>query len=72
MVFSKVDAFCKSAGKNMGRNTMVDYNSELEWKDGTISWLLLKKVKVINMIDVSLYARDNIVKIIPCVYTVDR
>ena len=46
-------------GGRIRKRTTTGWNLEIEWKDGTTSWLPLKEVKVTNTTEVAQYARDN-------------
>ncbi len=41
------------------RKTATGWDLEVEWKDGTTSWLLLKALKETNPVHVAEYARAN-------------
>jgi hypothetical protein len=55
----KVDAYCVlSNGSWIPKKATTGWDLEVEWKDGTTSWLPLKELKETNAVEVS-YARDK-------------
>ena len=48
-----------SDGRRTMKNTTTGWDFEVEWKDGSTSWLPLKEMKETNPVDVAQYARDN-------------
>ena len=51
----KVDQF----RTHYGKKTTTGWNLEVEWKDGTTSWLPLKEIKEKNPVEVANYAISN-------------
>ena len=51
----KVDQF----RTHYGKKTTTGWNLEVEWKDGTTSWLPLKEIKETNPVEVANYAISN-------------
>jgi len=46
-------------GKRIKRKTTAGWDLEIEWKDGSTSWLPLKEVKVTSTVEVAEYAINN-------------
>jgi hypothetical protein len=46
-------------GNRIPKKSVVGWDLEVEWKDGTTSWLPLKESKETNVVEVAEYARDN-------------
>ena len=55
----KVDQFRTQYGKKTRKKTTTGWNLEVEWKDGTTSWLPLKEIKETNPVEVANYAISN-------------
>jgi len=55
----KADQFFTKGKKKHMRKTTTGWDLEVEWKDGTTSWLLLKALKETNPVHVAEYARAN-------------
>ena len=46
-------------GKRMMKKSTAGWDFEIEWKDGSTSWLPLKELKATNAVEVAQYAKDN-------------
>jgi Reverse transcriptase (RNA-dependent DNA polymerase) len=56
----KADQFrITTDGKRVHKKSVVGWDMEIEWRDGTTSWLPLKEVKETNAVEVARYAKDN-------------
>jgi Reverse transcriptase (RNA-dependent DNA polymerase) len=49
----------KRSGKSEKKKTTAGWDLEVEWRDGTTSWLPLKELKETNIVEVARYAVDN-------------
>jgi hypothetical protein len=49
----------KQSGKSEKKKTTAGWDLEVEWKDGSTSWLPLKDLKETNAVEVALYADEN-------------
>jgi hypothetical protein len=61
MAVDKSDQFRvdKRTGRSEKKKTTAGWVLEIEWKDGSTSWLPLKELKETNPVEVSMYAVDN-------------
>jgi hypothetical protein len=48
-----------SNGTRVLKKSTTGWDFEVEWKDGTTSWLPLKELKEIDPVEVAKYAKDN-------------
>lgn len=56
----KADQFrINKDGKRIKKKTTSGWDLEVEWKDGTTSWLPLRELKETNAVEVAQYAIDN-------------
>ena len=55
----KADAFCKSSKQKVQKKTTTGWDLEVEFKDGSTSWITLKEIKETNPVEVAEYAQDN-------------
>jgi Reverse transcriptase (RNA-dependent DNA polymerase) len=46
-------------GRRIQKKTVTGWDIEVEWKDGSTSWLPLKEVKETNAVEVAEYAKNN-------------
>jgi hypothetical protein len=46
-------------GKRIPKKSVVGWDMEVEWKDGTTAWIPMKELKETNSVEVAEYARDN-------------
>jgi hypothetical protein len=46
-------------GRRTKKKTTAGWDLEIEWKDGSTSWVPLKDIKETNMVEVAQYALDN-------------
>ena len=46
-------------GKRVLKKSTTGWDFEIEWKDGSTSWVTLKELKETNMVDVAQYAHNN-------------
>lgn len=46
-------------GRRMMKKTTAGWELEVEWKDGSTSWLTLKELKETNAVEVAQYAKEN-------------
>jgi len=53
------DQYYKKNGRRYKKKTTTGWEMEVEWKDGTSSWLPLKTLKETNPVQVADYARGN-------------
>ena len=52
--------FIRSCGRKLhANNTTIGWKLEVEWKDGTLRWILLKDLKTSNPVKLSEYAVSN-------------
>ena len=56
---SKADGYRIVNGNKVKKRTTTRWDIEVEWRDGTASWLPLKEVKETNSVDLAQYAKDN-------------
>jgi hypothetical protein len=49
----------KRTGKQIMKQTTDGWELEVEWRESSTSWLPLKELKEINIVDVAQYAVDN-------------
>ena len=56
---AKEDGFRKSKRNKIRKKTSTGWDFEVEWKDGTTSWLPLKTIKETNAVDIAEYAKQN-------------
>jgi len=54
-----VDQYYKKNGHQYKKKTTTGWEMEVEWKDGTSSWLPLKTLKETNPVQVTNYAHGN-------------
>jgi hypothetical protein len=61
LAVKKADQFWvdNRTGKQVMKQTTVGWELDVEWKDGSTSWLPLKEIKETNIVDVAQYAVDN-------------
>ena len=56
----KADQYCISKDRRKTKKkTTTGWDLEIEWKDGSTSWLPLKEVKETNSVEVAEYAIAN-------------
>lgn len=55
----KADQYRTKNGKQAKKQTTAGWDLEVEWADGTSSWLPLKQLKETNSVETAQYARDN-------------
>ena len=55
----KADQYRMANGKSRKKQTTAGWDLEVEWADGSTSWLPLKELKETNSVEVAQYARDN-------------
>ena len=55
----KSDQYRSANGKLTKKQTTAGWDLEVEWADGTTSWLPLKELKETNPVETALYAFDN-------------
>jgi len=55
----KADQHTNYQGRKTKKKTTAGWDLEVEWKDGSTSWLTLKELKNSNMVEVAQYAIDN-------------
>ena len=55
----KADQFTHYQGKKSKKKTTAGWDLEVEWKDGSTSWLSLRELKNSNSVEVAQYAIDN-------------
>ena len=55
----KVDGYRMKNGKSIRKRTTTGWDIEVEWRDGSTSWLPLKEVKETNPVDLAQYGKDN-------------
>ena len=55
----KIDGYRHSKGTKIRKKTTTGWDIEVEWKDGSTSWLPLKEVKETNSVDLAQYGKDN-------------
>ena len=55
----KADQFYQRNGREYKKRTTAGWDLEVEWKDGSTSWVPLKVLKKDNPLDVAKYAVDN-------------
>jgi hypothetical protein len=59
-VLDKADAYrVLSNGTRTPKKSTVGWDVEIEWKDGTTSWIPLKELKETSPVEVAQYAVDN-------------
>jgi hypothetical protein len=46
-------------GKQIPKKSVAGWDLEVEWKDGTSSWIPLKELKETNGVETAQYAKDN-------------
>jgi hypothetical protein len=56
---AKQDQCYTKNGRKYKKKTTAGWELEVEWKDGSTSWVPLKPLKESNAIDVAVYARNN-------------
>ena len=55
----KADQYTYHNGKKSKKKTTTGWDLEIEWKDGSSSWISLKEMKNSNPVEVEQYAIDN-------------
>jgi hypothetical protein len=55
----KADQFRQIGNKRVKKKTTAGWEVEIEWKDGTTSWLPMKEVKATNSVELAEYAVAN-------------
>ena len=55
----KADQYRINNGKRTKKQTTADWGLEVEWADGTTSWLPLKELKESNSVETAQYAHNN-------------
>ena len=55
----KTDQFVERGGRRYKKKTTAGWDLEVEWKDGTMSWLPLSMLKKDNPLEVAQYAIQN-------------
>ena len=55
----KADQYRSANGKRTKKQTTAGWDLEVEWADGSTSWLPLKEMKETNPVDTAKYAFDN-------------
>jgi Reverse transcriptase (RNA-dependent DNA polymerase) len=55
----KADMYRIVNGKRIMKQTTAGWDFEVEWKDGSTSWIPLKELKETNAVDVATYAKEN-------------
>jgi len=55
----KADQMIHVGNKSHKKKTLAGWDLQVEWKDGSNSWLSLKDLKNSNSVDVAQYAKDN-------------
>mmetsp|Transcript_11237 Transcript_11237/g.16168 ORF Transcript_11237/g.16168 Transcript_11237/m.16168 type:complete len:1367 (+) Transcript_11237:2028-6128(+) len=55
----KADQMVRNGNRSSKKKTVVGWDLEVEWKDGSTSWLSLKDLKNSNAVDVAEYAKAN-------------
>mmetsp|Transcript_25131 Transcript_25131/g.35990 ORF Transcript_25131/g.35990 Transcript_25131/m.35990 type:complete len:379 (-) Transcript_25131:1183-2319(-) len=55
----KADQFTVVSGKRCKKKTLTGWDLEVEWKDGSTSWLTLKDIKNSNAVDVANLCRSE-------------
>ncbi len=55
----KKDQFRIVNGRNVKKRTTAGWDIEVEWEDGTTSWLPMKQVKATNQVELAEYAVNN-------------
>lgn len=55
----KADQMIQVGNKLHKKKTLADWDLQVEWKDGSSSWLTLKDLKNSNSVDVAKYAKAN-------------
>ena len=55
----KADQFRIIGNKRVQKKTTTGWDFEVEWKDGSTSWLPLKELKETNPVEVAQYAKSN-------------
>jgi len=55
----KSDQMVRNGNRNHKKKTVAGWDLEVEWKDGSTSWLSLKDLKNSNSVDVAEYAKAN-------------
>ena len=61
----KADQMSHRGGKSFKKKTTAGWQLEVEWRDGTTSWLPLKTLKETNPVQVAEYARGNQIDLEP-------
>ena len=61
----KADQFTHYQGKKSKKKTTAGWDLEVEWRDGSTSWLSLKELKNSNSVEVAQYAIDNRIDLEP-------
>ena len=57
---NRSDGFIINCGGNLHtKKTTRGWKLEVEWKDGTLSWILLKDLKASNFVEIAEYAVAN-------------
>ena len=46
-------------GRRIKKKTTSGWDLEIEWKDGSTSWVTLKELKETNAVELAQYAKDN-------------
>ena len=59
LVVNKANQLQMINGQHYKKKTMAGWELEVEWKDGSMSWLSLKELKNSNPIKLAKYAQDN-------------
>ena len=55
----KADQYCKHGGTNIKKKTTTGWDLEVEWVDGSTSWVSLKDLKESNSLKFAQYAVNN-------------
>jgi len=61
----KADQMIRVGNKSTKKKTLTGWDLEVEWKDGSTSWLTLKDLKNSNPIDIAQYAKANRIDLEP-------
>jgi hypothetical protein len=61
----KADQYTHYQGKKSKKKTTAGWDLEVEWKDGSTSWLSLKELKNSNAVEVAQYAIENRIDLEP-------
>ena len=61
----KADQMVRIGNKSSKKKTLTGWDLEVEWKDGSTSWLILRDLKNSNPIEVAQYAKANRIDLEP-------